>query len=609
METEVLIVGAGPVGLLLANLLGQKGIRCALIERRSALPVESRAIGITPPSLRVLHRLGLDEPLIRLGVRVTEAVVHGNHGELGRVRFDRLPGPYPFMLAVPQTLTMRLLAENLTRLPSVDCRPGNTLHQFTQQADHITAELDTGTRARASYLVGCDGSRSTVRTLSGITCRQKYYEPRFIMGDFADETGWGETARLFFTTRGSVESFPLPGGQRRWIVLGGPDLIQRVQEITGIALRGVTQLNQSWFQPERLLCNKFVNGRVILCGDAAHVMSPIGGQGMNTGFADAELLAEVLAQQGNGLRQYEKWRRRAFRRAANRAARGMWLGTRTGRVASALQNWFIGRVLLRPPIVERLPAYFAMLTLPGGIPLRTEPPDALFPNLTKRANLREWMERPDCNLTRLRRTYKAFRPINRLYARYPRVLGRWLIADMQRAPDRHYHIADLGSGAGDIAAWLAQRCRALGLRVTVHGIDSDPYAIAFAQEHYGTVPGLKFHQQNALDTGQLAGMDYVYANHLLHHFRDEEIVAFLRGLAALRLRGFVLSDLQRSYYAYYGHSVVGLLFPGTYVGVDGRLSLRRAFTLPELQELLTQAGLNAAVHCLFPARVVIVNQQ
>jgi demethylmenaquinone methyltransferase/2-methoxy-6-polyprenyl-1,4-benzoquinol methylase len=206
-----------------------------------------------------------------------------------------------------------------------------------------------------------------VRELAGIACARKQYRPRFAMGDFADQTGWGDVAHLFFTTRGSVESFPLPGGQRRWITPATIDLVGRVREITGVDLSASRQFSQSEFQPERLLCDRYSTGRVILCGDAAHVMSPIGGQGMNTGFADAEFLATTLRDGTNGLRDYDRQRHRAFRIAARRAARGMWLGTRTSRVASALRSWFLRAVLLRPPVVHRLPAYFAMLTIPRGM--------------------------------------------------------------------------------------------------------------------------------------------------------------------------------------------------------------------------------------------------
>lgn len=384
LQPEVLIVGAGPVGLLLANLLGAAGVRCVLVEKRTEQGTHSRAIGITPPSLLGFQRLGLDQKLIALGVRVEEAVVSDGRRTLGHVEFRELPAPYPFLLAVPQIATMRLLADNLAAFPSVTYRTGLELVGLEPQPDKVRVRLlDHGTQAEwwldAPMMVGCDGHRSTVRELSGIGLVRHRYRPQFFMGDFEDRTTLGRRAHLFFTARGSVESFPLPGQLRRWVVLADvatevapPDYVaRRVRELAGFDLAGSRQFNQVHFQPERLLCARYYRGRVALCGDAAHVMSPIGGQGMNNGFADAELLTQALvricredAATEPLLRQYNDYRRRAFRVAAARAARGMWLGTRTGYWASAGRSWLIESVLLRPPVAERLPGYFAMLTIP-----------------------------------------------------------------------------------------------------------------------------------------------------------------------------------------------------------------------------------------------------
>jgi 2-polyprenyl-6-methoxyphenol hydroxylase-like FAD-dependent oxidoreductase len=201
------------------------------------------------------------------------------------------------------------------------------------------------------------------------------------MADFDDNTDFGSEAHLYFSRRGSVESFPLPDGKRRWVVLmqprSDPDeelaaLARRVEAEAGIDVTIGSPSFQSRFTPERILCRRFERGRVFLAGDAAHVMSPIGGQGMNTGFADAKLLADTLLRIGDrALRpghpatRYSRARRRAFRIASARAARGMWLGTRQGKAASAVRSLFIRRVLMRRPLRSRLAPYFAMLTIPS----------------------------------------------------------------------------------------------------------------------------------------------------------------------------------------------------------------------------------------------------
>jgi len=178
---------------------------------------------------------------------------------------------------------------------------------------------------------------------------------------------------------------------RRWIIQVplqlkpdetniGATVVEQVNKRIGIGLSVHDAVFESFFRPQRHVAETYVQGRVLLCGDAAHVMSPIGGQGMNTGFADAayldKTLSAALEAPGDAPRRfsdYEHIRRRAFNIAASRAARGMWLGTRRGRMCSVLRQGLIGHVLFRPSIRERLARYFAMLTIPGNTLLDHSP--------------------------------------------------------------------------------------------------------------------------------------------------------------------------------------------------------------------------------------------
>lgn len=393
-DCEVLIVGGGPVGLLLANLLGARGVRTILAEKRTRPPHQSMAIGITPPSLEILKRVGLDATFCREGLPIRRAHVHESGTPLGQVEFDRLPTEFRFILSLPQSRTVQVLQENLGRFPNVTRLGGMEFRGLGQDLDGVDVRfLDHATgienEIRAGYVVGCDGHRSRVRAAIATRVHEKEYAPRFVMADFEDRTGLGDEAHLFFTARASIESFPLPGNQRRWIVLAteeaerDPDryLVETVRTLTGFDLADCPRYFQSSFRTRRMLARHFFHGRVVLCGDAAHLMSPIGGQGMNTGFADAELLAEIVVQvreqptlAPEKFELYERLRRRAFKVAANRAARGMWLGTRRGRVASAARKHFIRDVLFRPSIKSTLAPYFAMLTVPfntaARVPLR-----------------------------------------------------------------------------------------------------------------------------------------------------------------------------------------------------------------------------------------------
>lgn len=386
-DYDVLIVGAGPVGLLLAAILGACRIRTLVAEARSSPPVQSMAIGITPPSLRIMKRFGLDDELIRQGVRIDTARVHEDGEYLGEVSFSRLPAAYRFILSLPQTTTLKILADYLAGCRSVELIRGMRFAGLRQNGHGVTTMIqECGTRrsfkVNTRCVVGCDGHRSAVREALGIHSDEKLYSPQFVMADFDDNTDLGIEAHLFFGSQVSIESFPLPGGLRRWIVMArGPEdclresyVSEMVSRLTGYDLSGSRPFFFSSFQPKRLLASRFWRGRVALCGDAAHVMSPIGGQGMNTGFASAELLGKILPCVLSGHSRaetefafYEKVRRKAFRVAAARAARGMWLGTRTGTLGSHFRKTVIRHFLFRNPIKKKLPGYFAMLTIPNKI--------------------------------------------------------------------------------------------------------------------------------------------------------------------------------------------------------------------------------------------------
>jgi 2-polyprenyl-6-methoxyphenol hydroxylase-like FAD-dependent oxidoreductase len=385
-DTDVIIAGAGPVGLCLANLLGRRGRRVLVIERRADVTAASLAIGITPPSLAVLKGLDLDDAFASRGVPIDTARVFENGAALGVVDFSRLPAEHRFILSLPQSTTITMLRNNLKKFSGVRLLEGVELVGHRQGADGVRVELrdvQSGARSEvaAAFLAGCDGHRSATRRHAGLRWRERRYRPRFMMADFEDQTALGGEAHLYFGHAGSVESFPLPGQQRRWIVQTdrvptdeseiAAAVARAVAERTGVDLSTSRAHFRSSFRPGRALASRYGRGRVLLCGDAAHVMSPIGGQGMNTGFADAAHLDRVLdaaldnaACLGPAAAGYDRARRRAFRVAAGRAACGMWLGTRRGGVYSALRRLFIGSVLLRPSFRRRLAPYFAMLTIP-----------------------------------------------------------------------------------------------------------------------------------------------------------------------------------------------------------------------------------------------------
>ena len=392
-DADVLIVGAGPVGLTIALALGQAGVTTLVLEQRPAVRETSRAIGITPASLEIFERYGVAASMVDAGVQVRRAVIHGDDSEIARVGFEALPTEYRFILSLPQKRTEEILLQAVERQESVQVlrRRRVTGMSVERAGVRVIVEAEEG-REEAYHgrvLCGCDGKRSTVRELIKARWSGRTLSRSFAMADITDETGLGDVAHLYFTSTGSVESFPLPRGVRRWIVQT-PEYVAEpseglVQELvmrrSGIDLRGGAELWRSSFTTERRIATPWARPPVFLAGDAAHLMPPIGGQGMNVGLGDAEHLADLLLRADRqatgyrafpretvardaGARAYERRRRRAFRTAARRSILGMRIGAATGRVASRLRELVLP-VVLRGKHGARVMAHFAMLASPN----------------------------------------------------------------------------------------------------------------------------------------------------------------------------------------------------------------------------------------------------
>ena len=311
--SDVAIVGGGPVGLFLATLLLQRGISVTVLERRTAgTGGHSRAIGIHPPALNALSRAGVDQELIRRGVPIRRGVAVNAGRTLAEMSFNAVPGPYPFR-AVPARASSAggLLAARLRGLDpgAVRCgvrvtglagggREGGPVRVRTDSAGHVE-------EFEASLVVGADGVRSTVRSAAGLGTHGRDYPDRYLMGDFDDGTDLGPDAALFLAAGGIVESFPLPGPQRRWVVRmnggtpagdGAHGLAGEVRRRTGVSIDAGSNTMLSTFGVRSRLVRRMAAGRCVLIGDAAHEISPIGGQwrGRNpAGWTPAEAAGPI----------------------------------------------------------------------------------------------------------------------------------------------------------------------------------------------------------------------------------------------------------------------------------------------------------------------------
>jgi 2-polyprenyl-6-methoxyphenol hydroxylase-like FAD-dependent oxidoreductase len=380
-DYEVIIAGAGPVGLLLGNLLGQRQIKTLVIEQETKRKEGSRAIGITPPSLQILSSLNLAHKFIQMGVKNHQAFIHGSKNMLGNVKFTGLPGAFPFILSIPQETAETILEENLSKYGTVALLRGKKARSIQLNQNQTTLRVlnrdNKEENYMAAFLCVCEGKNSPLRNQLGIGFEGGKYRQTYLMADFADKTFLGQETHFFFTSQGMAESFPLPGGKRRWNVLtrqymeNPPQgyLEDLVQSRTGIHLNESDKKSQSPFGVEHYLASAYYKQNVILCGDAAHVMSPIGGLGMNTGFGDAEFCADMLYRiisrhesKAAYFPKYQKYRKKAAKSALGRAALFMRMGSIAGTIPSAIRNLLTACLI---PVLEKyLSSYFAMLNIP-----------------------------------------------------------------------------------------------------------------------------------------------------------------------------------------------------------------------------------------------------
>lgn len=369
-----MVVGGGPVGLFLGCELAMRGVRFVVLEQEQAPRRHSRSIGLHPPALEHFARLGLTTALLQRGVRVKRGTVFGDRELLGELEFHGVSQEFPFVLLLPQYETEQLLEAHLERLSPGALRRGARTVQVRdgREAAFVTYEAAWGTRTlRAGLVVGADGKRSLVRRNAHIDFVGGAYPDRYLMGDFLDTTAYKSAAVIHLAMAGVVESFPLPGGVRRWVVRteagDGADvaaLCALIFERTGHFVSVSSCRMFSAFGVARHLAERFVVGRVVLVGDAAHEVSPIGGQGMNLGWLDAAELAEIVPRALKGHQPVERTlqgfavrrRRRAYF-AARQAEFNMAFG-RPWR--SAWWRDFVVKRLLRPPFRALLARLFTM---------------------------------------------------------------------------------------------------------------------------------------------------------------------------------------------------------------------------------------------------------
>ena len=333
---DVVIVGAGPVGLMLACLLAQREVDVLVCERRPDADTRSRAIGIHRPGLDALDAAG-----IGAAVRGEALALEG--GEVrsrGRMLAELDFAPERPVLVLPQRRTDDLLRHRLGVLARGALRQGHVVRSVRDEEEFVRVAVDAGHGLReitGSFAVIADGVHSGIREQLGIDWREHPGAGRYSMIDVPDDAGRAR-AVLHCEPAGLVESFPMPGARRRWVVRHdgarpldtATALRSEIERRTGIRPAIPDDLVPVVFDVTQHAAAAFADGRIVLLGDAAHEVSPIGGQGMNLGWADAvRLAAGIIRGLERGqpdFRSYARRSARAARRAQRRAAFYMSMG-------------------------------------------------------------------------------------------------------------------------------------------------------------------------------------------------------------------------------------------------------------------------------------------
>ncbi|MGF6954789.1 FAD-dependent monooxygenase [Paraburkholderia youngii] len=316
--SPVLIVGAGPTGLAAAMSLARAHIPVRLIDKAPQPNPYSRAIGIQARTLELLEQHRLIEPFLELGHRARVANLFSNGMRLAQLDFDPLHTRYPYLLFLDQSVTERLLTEHLATL-GVKVERGVELMAFMQGSASIQATLrraDGHTEGmRPSYMIAADGAHSSIRHRLGLNFEGKTFEQTFLLADLHAETDWPDDEfHIFASGDGLVALFPMGHGRHRLIAdhavepsgAAAPSATPAVPSLEQckalIARRvrervDVSELAWSaYFHVNSRMVDRLRVGRIFLAGDAAHVHSPAGAQGMNTGIQEALNLGWKLAR-------------------------------------------------------------------------------------------------------------------------------------------------------------------------------------------------------------------------------------------------------------------------------------------------------------------------
>lgn len=306
----VLVVGAGPTGLTLASELLRHGVQCRIIDKLEVPSDKSKALAIHARTLEIMENMKVVDKMLDNGNQAHGFSLYNGGTRILQVSASELESPYPCILMIPQPSTEAVLLEHFQSFGGKVER-GVELVAFTQHDTSVTATLKHPDGKEevltTQWLVGCDGAHSTVRKALKLEFEGSAYEERFALADvYVDSTVPEDEISTFFHEDGALVFFPMGNKRFRVIanveedrIVGDEPTVEFMQEIAttrgpqGLAFRDAVWT--AWFRIHARSVNKYRVGRCFVGGDSAHIHSPIGGQGMNTGMQDVYNLAWKLA--------------------------------------------------------------------------------------------------------------------------------------------------------------------------------------------------------------------------------------------------------------------------------------------------------------------------
>ena len=385
MDTDVLVVGAGPTGLMIANQLGRQGVRTMIVDRHAGPSLETRALGVQARTMEIYARLGIVDRALELGKRGTGANIWAEGRKTARVPLGEAGmsvTPYPFIFILGQDDNERIMGDRLSDW-GIRVQWNTELVGLDQDTDKVSATLRlAGGKTRkltAAWVAGCDGAHSAVRELSGITFPGAPYEHVFFVAD-TEVTGnmVPDEVNVYLWRQGFHLFFPMLGNDH-WRIVGilpsvlrgvdGVKFEDVVPSLHNEAGAGLSFKACTWFSTYRIhhrCALRFRDRRCFLLGDAAHIHSPVGAQGMNTGLQDAYNLGWKLALVVQGradaalLDSYEEERMPVAQRLLNTTDRAFRL------IVS--DSWLAG--LLRTKVLARIAAFAMGLKRIQGLAFR-----------------------------------------------------------------------------------------------------------------------------------------------------------------------------------------------------------------------------------------------